>query len=582
MKLRKSAIVFWALYGFAALTVLSEAAMPAWLSVAQSDWIASIFENLINAVTPRHEAVPVYPTGISLAPSNQFCEEDEAILGTTKVLNYSLSYENLGKNSVKYGNVKITRTDGSDNSVYTVSLSSNQDGGTVRITGESLAEHCSFLLEDDVGNQATYEFSVIPRKAPEEIDFSFPATLSIGETCLMEGTLSYPGITDTSGETSDHYLRRYFDPTEITLTSSDPSVLEAGDGYVKALQPGTANLFYGAKQVASITVTNNVLPSGTISLDPPSDPTVHLLDYDFSSEEGYALPLSVSYSSPDMDKTIRWTSSDPLVAMVTNEHYDNNGNLIPGGIVSGYRKAGTATIRGTLISDPTQAVELEVTSNAQLPLEASFSLTYQGAVIAPGTRPLILSGESLSLRASCLPKNALQTAIEVSVSSEEVLKIAGNRSSNVTIIAQGKGIATIEAHLVANPSLTCQAEVEVELAPTITEENRHEVQLFTRKSIGHFTLFAITTMLAVLAFYFTFKKEKPLREVASAGFALGAGVVLAFLSEAIQMIPPLHRGPSLFDVMIDSAGAFAMAVFLLVLLLLIRWIRYLKRKSKAN
>ena len=122
----------------------------------------------------------------------------------------------------------------------------------------------------------------------------------------------------------------------------------------------------------------------------------------------------------------------------------------------------------------------------------------------------------------------------------------------------------------------------MQLAPTITEENRHEVQLFTRKSIGHFTLFAITTMLAVLAFYFTFKKEKPLREVASAGFALGAGVVLAFLSEAIQMIPPLHRGPSLFDVMIDSTGAFAMAVFLLILLLLIRWIRYLKRKSKAN
>lgn len=582
MRLRKSAIVFWVLFGASAITILGEAAMPAWLSVAQSDWISNIFENIINNVTPGQEAVPVYPSGISLQPSNQFCDEDEAILGTTKVLDYTLSYEGLGKNSVKYGNVKITRTDNSDNSVYTVSLSSSQDGGRVRITGESLSEHCSFVLEDDVGHQATYEFSVIPRKAPEQIDFSFPSTLKIGETCLMEGTLSYPGIEDSSGETSDHYLRRYFDPTEIILTSSNPSVLAAEDGYVKALQAGSADLFHGADKVASITVLPEAMPTGTISLDPLSDPTVHLLDYDFASEEGYALPLSVSFSSPDMDKTIRWTSSDPLVAMVTNEHYDNNGNLIPGGIVSGYRKAGTATIQGTLVSDPTQVVEIEVVSTEQMPLEATFSLSYQGAAVAPGTRPLVQSGESLSLRATCLPKNVRQTAIEVSVSSEEVLKISGNRSSNVTIIAQGKGTATIQAHLVANPSLTFEAEVEVELAPTITEENRHELQLFTRKSIGHFSLFAITTMLAVLAFYFTFKKENPLREVASAGFALGAGVLLAFLSEGIQMIPPLHRGPSLFDVMIDSCGAFAMAVFLLLLLLLIRWIWHLKHKTKED
>ncbi|MDY2914055.1 MAG: hypothetical protein SOV58_05470 [Candidatus Enteromonas sp.] len=578
MKHKKTAISLWVGFGLLSLLIIGEASTPSSISGQQSNWLANILSGWINQITPSKAVEPIYPTDLQMVPNAFLCEENQAILGTTKVVDYVLSFPDNPGSAPKQRDVTITRTDGSNESDYSVTITPNSSGGRIRIQPFRCASF-SFSLSDQSGHNEAFDFEVVPLLEPETFHVTFPSSMKIGESFLVEGAISQEGIEDKEGESADHYLRRFYDPLRYSLVSSDPSVIETGNGYLRALSPGNATLSHEGKPLATITVTNESMPKGTISLQTPATNVLHLLDYDYQETHAYGVPLSVDFSSEDMDQTILWESSNPLVARVSNTHFNNKGELVPGGFVTGYRITGEATITGTLLSNPSSQVQIQVRCEEQPPSDAKFSFLSSGVTHDGSSTIPLSSGNTMAIKTTFLPLNASKTAIHVESSHPEVALILNNDSSSVSVIAKNVGTSHLVCYFLANPSLRIEIDVSVEGNATINDGNIGKFQIATRKFIGHFTLFALTGLVGFLASFFTFFEGKKFALPLNAGIGFLLSSFLAVVSEAIQKIPSLHRGGSWTDVLIDCSGAFVGVLLGALICLLIFVLRKKKKRD---
>ena len=107
---------------------------------------------------------------------------------------------------------------------------------------------------------------------------------------------------------------------------------------------------------------------------------------------------------------------------------------------------------------------------------------------------------------------------------------------------------------------------------TINSSNYDNFSSFIRKFVGHFSLFGLSGVLTTMSlkmFYYDKKHKLGLLTL----FSSLSGILLAFLSEGIQLIVPGRSG-ELLDVGIDLAGYFlGMLIIVLILSIL---------KLKAN
>ena len=92
MKHKKTAIGLWIGFGLLSLLIIGEASTPSSISGQQSNWLANILSGWINQITPSKVVEPIYPTDLKMVPNAFLCEENQAILGTTKVVDYVLSF----------------------------------------------------------------------------------------------------------------------------------------------------------------------------------------------------------------------------------------------------------------------------------------------------------------------------------------------------------------------------------------------------------------------------------------------------------------------------------------------------------
>lgn len=578
MKHKKAAISCWVSFGLFSLIILGEACMPSSASGQQSNWLANLFANLINDLTPTKVIEPIYPDALEIVPMAFLCEENEAIVGTTKVIDYVQTFPENPNNAPKHSNITFTRTDSSTEADYSYSITQTSSGGRIRIIPYR-SDSFSFSLTDESGHVEEFPFTAIPLKEPEKFDVSFPSEMKIGQSALIEGTLTHEEVKDSENETADHYLRRFFDPSLYEVTSSNPSVIEVGKGYIRALSSGNAVLSHAGKEISSIRVTDEIMPSGTISATALTSNELHPLDYDYFETRTYGVPLFVNFSSEEMDQTILWESSNPLVARVTNTHTNSKGELVPGGFAMGYRLSGNATITGTLVSDPAQKVTYEFVSCEQAPSEAKFTFSSKGVNYDGSSQIPLSSGDTLSIKTSFLPENSSKTAVHVDVSDSEILLVRLNDSNSVSVVAKETGSARLSCYFVSNPALRIEVEVLVKAASTINDSNMGRFQIATRKFIGHFTLFAVTSLFGFLASMFTFFEGKWLALPINATLGTAYGAALAFLSEAIQKIPALQRGASMVDVGIDCLGAFAGVLVGVIVFIVVRYIRNRKHKK---
>ena len=128
-----------------------------------------------------------------------------------------------------------------------------------------------------------------------------------------------------------------------------------------------------------------------------------------------------------------------------------------------------------------------------------------------------------------------------------------------TITRSGSVSFTVSS--VANPNLEMTFSATVE-GPVNVDPGDRDFAISVRKNIGHLSLFAFLGGIGALFFALYF--ADPHRTYLAVAFSGGIAAVLAFMTEAIQILTPM-RGPSLVDVGIDLAGAFiGLLVFLLV------------------
>ena len=137
---------------------------------------------------------------------------------------------------------------------------------------------------------------------------------------------------------------------------------------------------------------------------------------------------------------------------------------------------------------------------------------------------------------------------------------------------------------VANPNLEMTFSATVE-GPVNVDPGDKDFTISVRKNVGHLSLFAFLGGIGALFFALYF--ADPHRTYLAVAFSGGIAAVLAFMTEAIQILTPMRgpteaiqiltpmRGPSLVDVGINLAGAF---IGLLAFLLVYGIVLLIKRK----
>ena len=106
-----------------------------------------------------------------------------------------------------------------------------------------------------------------------------------------------------------------------------------------------------------------------------------------------------------------------------------------------------------------------------------------------------------------------------------------------------------------------------------------QLSMLIRKGLGHFGLFACTSITALVFIFLQFKKDS--HKLIAFSISACCGFLLAFLSELIQYFTP-GRGPSWSDVLIDFSGYLSVIIIGLLIILIIFIYRMIKKKNIKN
>ena len=365
----------------------------------------------------------VYPTGISLNKSSLTLN-----IGESQSLTATVSPSNATDKSVTWST--------GNSSVATVST-----GGTVK--GISAGQT---TITAKTSNGKTATCTVYVNKPATGFSLNKPSTtLKVGQTEKLVAMIT---PSDASVKT-------------ISWSSSDKSVATVdGDGYVKAITPGTTKItasLFNSNFSASCTVT--VIKNS-------NDPTGITLDItNISGKIGdvQLINATVSPSNAD-DKTVTWTSSNSEIAYVTSY-----------GVVT-LKSAGTATVTAKTVNGLTATCIVVVKSSEIKPTGITLS-----------TNSVTLEkGKSTTILATVSPDNATDKTVTWSTNNSSVAVISGGK-----ITAIGEGTTTITAKTVNGYSATCSVKVSPDkILPTGITLSTDSVSI----SVGETTRISCTVL----------------------------------------------------------------------------------------
>jgi len=118
------------------------------------------------------------------------------------------------------------------------------------------------------------------------------------------------------------------------------------------------------------------------------------------------------------------------------------------------------------------------------------------------------------------------------------------------LLGYKKGMTTIIVSLKNNPLVKKEISVVITSIPVSTYRN---ISFLVRKIIGHFSFFLATGVFSYLTMYLylSFKSKK--KALYAALIALSYGILLATISELIQLIPGGRSG-NIEDILLDTLG----------------------------
>jgi uncharacterized protein YjdB/DNA/RNA endonuclease G (NUC1) len=238
------------------------------------------------------------------------------------------------------------------------------------------------------------------------------AELTIGQTLQLSATVSPYDATNK----------------DVLWTSANPSVASvSGGGLVTAVAEGHAEITAsagGKKASCKITVSKGVVEVSSVELDKT----------ELSLIKGESETLMATIKPADAtQKTVTWTSSDPLVARV-----DQDGQVLAhaGGTAVITAKAGEKSASCTVtVTVPVESVSLD-----------RESIT-------------LLENESATLTATVSPDDATDAAVAWSSSNTAVATVEGGK---VTAIKEGTATITAKA---GDKTASCEVTVKKKVIP---------------------------------------------------------------------------------------------------------------------
>lgn len=611
LKNRKPSVyVYLTLYAFLGVLIIAESCFPSSSSGAQSNLFSRVMAEVVNFFSPPDVGKVIEPQALQLKGDSSFLTPVDGIpqiaLGTTSRVDFQFTYPAKDDAKDSYDKAfTVTALNGKEGTDFALTRNFDSTNATVyvRINAKKSAD-TPFKIQVKGGGDctATYDFKIVDLPAPTSYALTpfSSSTIELGKSARFGITLTDPrtGIAETERK-NDHELRRYFDPSKLAHTSSDPSILQVDEfGVVHPLAVGSATASYGRYSQKFNVIGQDpatILPrQGSLSIT-SSQSGVALMDYDFftSSDdpalyERYSAAVHAAFSTLPSDPSVSFaiTSGDALSAKIIPYAYepatgkeswlDEEG--LPACRVQGYRVADTITLTARSNADPSVKATLDLTVAGAVAQSAVF---YLGATEA---KDLALDvNAQLVLTASFFPANTANTALHAFTAETDILSLTGEGTNTIILTAGKKGVATVTVNSLSNPSLLTSFTITVTESGVISDANFNEFAQFMRKAAGHFGLFFVTALLGFLFFHAYIAESK--RDYL--GFLGGGfiGFLLAGFSELIQYFVP-GRTASWSDVGIDVLGYLLGAAFLWGVFLLVGWLKNQRqhplKKTPAN
>ena len=250
------------------------------------------------------------------------------------------------------------------------------------------------------------------------------ATLEKGKTLTLKATITPTDSTDN-----------------VTWSSTDTSIASVSKGKVTAKKAGTVTI--------TAKTTSGQKASCKITVKPPVS-SVKLNKTSATVQKGKSITLKATINpSNAINKTVTWTTSNKNIATVS------------GGKVT-TKKAGTVTITAKTANGKKATCKITVKPPAT-------------GIKLNKTKATIGKGETLILKATVSPSNAINKTVTWTTSNK---KIATVKNGKVT--AKKTGTVTITAKTVNGKKTTCK--ITVKKAPSSIKLNKTKLTIYTGKT----------------------------------------------------------------------------------------------------
>lgn len=330
----------------------------------------------------------------------------------------------------------------------------------------------------------------------------------------------------------------------LSFSSSDTNVATIDeDGFIYTKNTGTTIIQAASKE-------NNSVVSNQVPLSVVDGTLIATTSLNYSGSTdlyiGENRPLGMTFNHNASDRNVKVVTDDTTLTY--------QGESLIG------LKAGSSTVVVSSLANP----------------ELNKSITFN--VLEVKATKIILSEASLQYGKTLNVKYTLSSDSSLPVTNKEVLFSSSDTSiasidDNGLLVGYKKGNVKITASWKEDPTIADTAAVSI---TSVDGETFDNINYWTRKIIGHFSLFMVTGVFGMLFSYDVFFKKKKLQLLYVSLVNLVYGFSLAGISELCQMTAK-GRGPSMKDVGIDTAG-YALAIVVLVIIILI--IKYKQSKKK--
>ncbi len=521
--------------------IMLQAALPATESVKWSNLFVRFFTSLFNG-SGKDTTEVIKVSNLELNYDSNYSynfiegyDDNEIVVGKVKRLNAVISPASATNTAVsfKVSDTSIASITQNQNLAYITGLKA----GIVEVTATSLADN-TFVSK--------YSFNIVEPKAP--------ITYTVSDASIYQGSLFYLPITCDNED--------YYDLNKLEVNNSNPSVINKSsdyEGLYYASSVGTSILTISDK---SFTITVNDSSSVTL----PSFTKIDGVDTLYSKGQA---SYQVQVSNSPTNKDVYWEVSNPSLASI-----NKNGILK----INEINEESKITITAHSLLDKDVIISKEITLKPVTITDFELVIPYYGTHIT--NMPYMgETGEEIKVWIEDNTGTIGTSGVTVTSSNPDVAKVYA-QGSYIYISCIKDGNTHIEVTSINNPSVMKYIDLQVTVRGVINHDNYLSFAEFVRKSIGHFLLFLVSGVFTFLYFYelnkdVNFKGKKKWYYIA---VSLVLGVLLAGLSELIQVFVPSRFG-SMLDVLTDSSGYILGA---LITLLVIYLIHHTKNKKKEK